>query len=85
MAGLARVYADDARGDRLFEKDEKRYQKLLEGEKKLILKLLMAVDKEVKDSLGTSAGYQAAYNAFDLHTIWNLTEQVAVGRGAISV
>ena len=85
LAGPARVYANDARGDRLVEKDEKRYQKLMEGKKKLISKLLMAMHKDVKDSLLTSAGYQAAYNAFDLHTIWNLTEQVVVGRGAISV
>ena len=31
QAGPARVYADDARGDRLFEKDDKRYCKLIEG------------------------------------------------------
>ena len=36
VAGQARVYADDARGDRLFEEDEKRYCKLIEGKKKLI-------------------------------------------------
>ena len=45
----------------------------------------MAMDKDVKHSLVTSAGYQAAYNAFDLHTFWNVEEQVVVERGAISV
>ena len=85
QAGPARVYADDARGDCFFEKDEKSYQKLMEGEKKILSKLLMVTDKDVKDSLVTSAGYHAASNAFDLHTIWNLTDQVVVRRGAISV
>ena len=57
----------------------------MEGKKPLISKLLMAMDKDVKDSLVTSAGYQAVYNAFDIVAIWNLTEQVVVGRGAMSV
>ena len=85
VAGPQRMFADNDRGDRLFEKYEKRYQKLMEGKKKLMSKLLMAMDKDVKDSLVTSPGYQAAYNQFDIHEIWNLTEQVVVGRGAISV
>jgi hypothetical protein len=33
----------------------------------------------------TSPGYQNAYDAFDLLTIWRLTEQVVMVRGAISV
>jgi len=45
----------------------------------------MAMDKDVKDSLVTSAGYQAVYNDLNIHEIWNLTEQVVVGSGAISV
>ena len=40
----------------MFEKDEKRYNcKLIEGKKKLISKLLMAIDKDVKDGLVTGA------------------------------
>ena len=70
--------------DRAFEKAEMRYYTLMERKKRLMSKLLMAMDTDVKDSLVNSAGYQAAYNAFDIHEIWNLTEQVVVGRGAIS-
>ena len=83
--GAALVFANDARGDRAFENAEKRYHRLMEGKKRPMSKLLMAMDKEVKDSLVTSAGYQVAYNAFHIHEIWNLTVQVVVGRGAISV
>ena len=36
----------------------------------------MAIDKDVKDSLVTSTGCQAAYNLFDLLAIRNRTEQV---------
>jgi hypothetical protein len=43
------------------------------------------MDKEIKDSLMTSPGYPNAYDAFDLLTIWRLTEQVVMGIGAISV
>jgi len=51
----------------------------MEGKKRLTSKLLMAMDKDVKDSLVMSAGHQAAYNAFNINMIWNLTEQFVVG------
>jgi len=72
-AGPQRVFADNDRGDRLFEKYEKRYQKLMEGKKRLISKLLMAMDKDVKDSLVTSPGYQAArHQAIKAHADWRV-------------
>jgi hypothetical protein len=80
-----RMFADTERGDRLYEQYEKRYTALKEGKKKLISTLLMSMDKEVKESLTTAPGYQDAYNAFDLLRIYNMTEQVVLGRGAISV
>ena len=43
------------------------------------------MDKDVKDSLTTSPGYQGFYDRFDVLEIWNLTQQVVLGRGAISV
>jgi len=63
-AGPERIFADEGRGDRLFEKEEKKYQKLIEGKWRPMSKLLMAMDKDVKDSLVTRAGYQVACNAF---------------------
>jgi hypothetical protein len=59
----------DDRGNKLFERYEKRYKEFKEGKKKLISKLLFCMDKEIKDSLRTSPGYQNAYDAFDLLTI----------------
>jgi len=78
-------FPNNDRGDRMFERYERQYNLLKDGKKKLIAKLLSTMDKEVKDSLITSAGYDEAYARFDIMTIWNLTEQVVTGRGAISV
>jgi hypothetical protein len=78
-------FEDNESGDKLFERYEKRYKELKERKKKLVSKLLLCIDKEVKDSLMTSPEYQNAYDAFDLLTIWRLTEQVVMGRRAISV
>ena len=78
-------FADSSRGDKQYENYERRYKDLKEGKKKLISKLLMAMDKDVKDSLTTSEGYREMYDTFDILGIWNLTEQVVMGRGAVSV
>lgn len=85
IEGGNRMFPDNERGDRLFEQYERRYSALKEGKKKLISKLLMSMDKEVKNSLTTSPGYRDAYDHFDLLRIYNMTEQVVLGRGAISI
>ena len=43
------------------------------------------MDKNVKDSLTTTPGYQGFYDRFDVLEIWNLSQQVVLERGAISV
>jgi hypothetical protein len=48
---------DNESEDKLFERYERRYKELKEGKKKLISKLLLCMDKEIKDSLMTSPGY----------------------------
>ena len=87
VAGRVQVrrYTDNERGYKIFEKDERRYNKLRNGRKKVLSKLLMSMDKEVKTKVMTSEGYQEAATAFDVLTIWNLTENVILGRGAISI
>jgi len=79
------IYTPDVRGDRLFERDEKKFEDLKEGKKKLIAKLLSSADKEVRSTLVTSPGYDQIYRNYDILRLWNLTEQVCMGRGAISV
>jgi len=79
------MFPDDQRGDKNFDKYERKYDDLKEGKKKLISLLLIHSDKEIKDSLTTSDGYQQAHDTFDLLAIWQMVEQVVVGRGAISV
>ena len=88
VAGVDRdvlIYEDNDRGDRKFANDVERYRRIKEGKKQLISKLLSTMDKDVRDALMTSAGYQAFYDAFDILGMWRLTEQVVLGRGAISV
>jgi hypothetical protein len=43
------------------------------------------MERELKDKVTSQPGYQNTYVAYDIHAIWNMTEQVCVGRGAISV
>ena len=56
----------------------------MEGKKRLMAKLLMSMDKDITTSLMAAPGYQAAYDAFNILELWRMTEQVVVGRGAIS-
>ena len=81
----ALVYENTARGDSQFERYEKKYEELMNGKKKLMFKLLSKADTTVKSALTTSPGYQQLFDTFDIHGLWNLTEQVCLGRGAISV
>jgi len=81
----ARVFSDDSRGDRLFFEYERKYQDLMEGKRKLIYKLLSSANTEVKSALTTSPGYQQLFDNYDILGMWQLTEQVCLGRGAISV
>lgn len=80
-----RLFSDNVRGDRLYEKYERDYEVLMEGKKKLMFKLLSSADPSVKSAMTTSPGYAAMFDAYDIHGLWRLTEQVCLGTGAISV
>jgi hypothetical protein len=80
----ARLFPDNDRGDRQYDRYEARYNELMDGKKKLIYKLLSSADPTVKSTLTTSPGYQALFDACDIHGLWHLTEQVCVGRGAVT-
>jgi hypothetical protein len=43
------------------------------------------MEREVKDKVTSQPGYQNAYVAYGIHAIWNMTKEVCVERGAISV
>ena len=79
-----RLFPDNDRGDKVFAAYEKKYRRLMEGKKRLMAKLLMSMDKDITTSLMAAPGYQAAYDAFNILELWRMTEQVVVGRGAIS-
>ena len=81
----ARRYPNNEAGQRMFEKDEKRWMKLRENKKKLISKLFMLMDRDIRDKVMTSEGYEEAYAAYDILNLWNIVEQVVLGRGAISI
>lgn len=82
--GNQRRYEGEA-GLRQFEKDEKRWMRLRDNKKKLISKLFRLMEREVRDKVTTSEGYERAYANYDLLSLWNIVEQVVLGRGAISI
>jgi hypothetical protein len=79
------TYPDDQRGDTKYGKDLERYNKLKDGKKKLMSKFISTMDKEVYDEISNDQTYDAIMQSFDLLKLWNLMEQVCVGRGAVSV
>lgn len=79
------IFEDNGRGDKKFERYEKKYNELMEGKKRLMYKLLSSADVTVKTALTTSPGYQQYFDSYDIHGMWMLTEQVCMGRGAISI
>jgi len=85
IPGDQRFYPNDAIGWRRFERDEKRYSKLKENKMKLLNKLFEAMEREIRDKMTQSPGYQAAYDGNDLLALWHMAEQICVGRGAVSV
>ena len=80
-----RRYPDGEAGQRAFEEDRKRWQRLRENKKRLISKLFLLMERDVRDKVVTSEGYERAYAAYDLLALWNITEQVVMGRGNVSV
>jgi hypothetical protein len=80
-----RVYEDTEAGRRKFEEDKKRFKNLKEKKKQLMSKLFRCMDRDVRDKVTESPGYQEAYGKFDILKIWQITEQVVIGRGSVSV
>lgn len=71
-------------GYRRFEKDEKLYYKFIENKKKLISKLMMAMDHDVRTLVTTKPTFTKLMNDYDLHGIWNLVQEVCIGKGNVS-
>jgi len=80
-----RIYPDTDRGYKRWERDQKRLRDYKRNAKDLLSALLIHMEREVKDKIQSSPDYEEAYAAFDILTIWQLTEQVCVGRGAVSI
>jgi hypothetical protein len=80
-----RIYRNNEVGYKRFEREEKRYEKFLRDKKDLLSALLLRMDREVTNKVQASNGYEAAFAAFNVFAIWQMTEQVCVGRGAVSV
>jgi hypothetical protein len=43
------------------------------------------MERDVKDKVQASVGYVEAYHTHDVLAVWLITEQVCVGRGAVSI
>ena len=78
-------YPDTERGDRQYDKYEKRFETLMSGKKKLLSVLMMSMEPEVYDMVATTEHYDRALQEFDIYTIWRMTEQAVTGNVATSV
>ena len=58
-------YADTDRGDRQYDKYEKRYTMLMEGKIKLVTTLMMCMETEVYDMVVTTEHYDRALQESD--------------------
>lgn len=77
--------AISANGWKLFERDYERWRLRKTSKLKVISKLLISMDREVRNRVEAANGFNAAYQRADLLALWNMTEQTVRGRGAISV
>jgi len=80
-----RVYDAQGNGYRIFTEDKRRYESLKENKNKLITKLLHSMEKDIRDRVASTEGFQQALATSNLLQIWQITEQVVNGRGAVSV
>jgi hypothetical protein len=80
-----RVYGNNAEGRKEFREDHRIYLKLKNEKQKLLSKLLSLMERDVRDKLVATDGYERALREFDVLKIWLLTEQVVRGRGAVSI
>jgi len=72
-------------GFRRYQHDFNRWQKFTESKRTILAKLLSKLSREILSKVESHTNYDEALVNADLLTIWQITEQVAVGRGAISM
>ena len=80
-----RVYANDEFGWKMFHMDHERYSKIEEGKMKLISYLKEYMDREIKSKVEAHPQYSKAMSELDLLQLWQITEEVCVGRGSVSI
>lgn len=85
IEGDERRYPNNQIGVTLFHKDEARFEELLQSKMKLISKLLMTMQDDVRAKVETWAGFRDARDRGDLLSVWRITEQVVQGTGSISI
>ena len=85
VEGIERKYPNSAVGVSLFQKDETKYEEIMNSKLKLISKLLMHMEDDVRAKVETLQGFKAARNSADILTVWRITEQVVQGTGVISI
>lgn len=78
-------YANNQLGYARFQRDEKRFREIREAKMKVISKLLSSMERDIRDKVEAAQGFQQAIRTANLIEVWNLTEQVVQGVGAISI
>lgn len=77
--------AISANGWKLFERDYERWRLRKTSKLKVISKLLISMERDVRNRVEAADGFNDAYRRADLLALWNITEQTVRGRGAISI
>lgn len=78
-------YGNSAMGSDRYREDKKDYEDLWEGKKKLMSLLLRKMSTEVTTIVEGHQDYQEAFMTYNLHRMWQITQEVVQGRGAASV
>eukprot|EP00981_Chlorochromonas_danica_P012233 scaffold4684_cov156-Ochromonas_danica.AAC.1 len=68
-----------------FQRDEKRWEKRTIAKMKVISMLLGHMEREIRDKVEATQGFQQARITANLLAVWRITEQVVQGVGAISI
>jgi hypothetical protein len=85
VPGNDRKYPATQLGQSKFDRDWRIWKAYRDGSLKVLSKLLSLMEREVRDKVESQPDFRAAMNAGDLFRVWELTEEVVRGRGAISV
>jgi hypothetical protein len=82
---LTAIYPESDIGWKQFQHDCNLHLKLEEGKMKLMSSLKECMDREVKSKVEAHHEFSNAMSTYNLLSLWRISEEVSVGRGAVSI